>query len=95
MVKQCQAPVQSPKRHKSRHSHSTTLMPGNRRQLAEREVMMLQEESRRQHETELKMQNDLRAKLLKSGIQVDTASDEAARVQESSTTSTAWHRSAY
>ena len=94
MVKQCQAPVQSPKRHKSRHSHST-FMPGNRRQLAEREVMMLQEESRRQHEAELKMQNELRAKLIKSGIHVDTASDEAARVQESSTTSTAWHRSAY
>uniref|UniRef100_A0A6U6AUA7 Uncharacterized protein n=1 Tax=Guillardia theta TaxID=55529 RepID=A0A6U6AUA7_GUITH len=89
----CQAPVQSPKRHKSRHSHSTTLMPGNRRQLAEREVMMLQEESRRQHEAELKMQNELRAKLIKSGIHVDTASDEAARVQESSTTSTAWHSS--
>eukprot|EP00960_Hanusia_phi_P075763 768464-Hanusia_phi.AAC.4 len=87
----CQAPVQSPKRHKSRHSHSA-LMPGNRRQLAEREILMLQEESRRQHEAELKMQNDLRAKLLKSGIQVDTASDEAARVQESSTTTTAWHR---
>mmetsp|Transcript_7095 Transcript_7095/g.16256 ORF Transcript_7095/g.16256 Transcript_7095/m.16256 type:complete len:389 (-) Transcript_7095:539-1705(-) len=88
----CQAPVQSPKRHKSRHSHSA-LMPGNRRQLAEREILMLQEESRRQHEAELKMQNDLRAKLLKSGIQVDTASDEAARVQESSTTTTAWHSS--